>query len=67
MERKRHHPTYKTFKLKFALPARWAGIKMEQRLKEKPTNDWPNLRPIPWREPTTDTINDTLLWLQTRA
>lgn len=38
---------------------------MEQRLGEWTINDWPTLRPIPdGREPTPDTINDTLLCLQ---
>ena len=25
-----------------------AGTKMEQRLKERPSSDWPNLGSIPW-------------------
>lgn len=38
---------------------------MEQKLKEW-TPDWLNLRPILWkREPTSDTINDILLRVQT--
>ena len=41
-----HQPTHKTLDLKFVLPTRCAGIKIEQRLREWPTNDWPNLRPI---------------------
>jgi hypothetical protein len=36
----------KTFNLKFVLPTRCAGIKMVQRIREQPTNDCPNLRPI---------------------
>ena len=39
-----HH---KFFNPNFALPTRYAGIKMEQRLREQTTNDCPNLRPIP--------------------
>lgn len=42
------------------------GRKPEQRLRERPTNDWLNLRHILWeRELTSDTITDTLLCLQT--
>ena len=40
---------------------------MEEKLREWPTNNWPNLRPIPWASQTPDTINDTLLCLQTEA
>ena len=40
--------TYKTFDLKCALPARYAGAKMEHRWREWPANDWPKLRTIPW-------------------
>jgi hypothetical protein len=45
---KEHQDIHKTFDSKFVLPTRCAGTKMEQRLREWPTNDWPNLRPIPW-------------------
>jgi hypothetical protein len=41
-------PTHKTSHPKFILPTRCAVIKMEQSLKECPTNDWPNLRLAPW-------------------
>jgi hypothetical protein len=37
---------------------------MEQRLRECPTNNWPNLRPIPQKAPIPDTLNDTLLCLE---
>ena len=37
---------------------------VEQRLREWPTNNWPNLRSIPWAIP--DTINDTLVVLEDR-
>jgi hypothetical protein len=39
---------------------------MEQRLREQPTNDWPNLRPIPRERANLTLINNTLLCLQTR-
>ena len=42
-----HQPTNKTFKPKFVLPTRCAGIKTEKRLKEWLTNDCPNLRSTP--------------------
>ena len=51
---------------KNVLPTRYAGIKMEQRLREQPTNDWPNLRPIPRERANLTLINNTLLCLQTR-
>jgi hypothetical protein len=38
-----YQPTHKTLDLKFALPTRSTGIKMEQRLREWPTKYWPNL------------------------
>lgn len=34
------------------------GLKMKQRQREWPINDWPNLRPILRREPTHGIIND---------
>jgi hypothetical protein len=46
MEEGGYHTTNKTFYPKFFLPTRYAGIKMEQKWREWPTNDWPNLRPI---------------------
>lgn len=41
-------PTHKTFDPKFVLPTRSVVIKMEQRFREWPTSDWPNLKPTPW-------------------
>jgi hypothetical protein len=35
---------------KTSLLTRCSWIKMEQRLKEWPSNDWPNLRHIPWEK-----------------
>ena len=43
-----NEPTHKSFNLKFVQSKRNAGTKMEQRLNEWPTNNWPNLSPIPW-------------------
>jgi hypothetical protein len=40
------HPTHETLNPKSVLPTRCTGIKMEQRLSKRSTNDWPNLRPI---------------------
>jgi hypothetical protein len=48
VDREGPKPTHKIFDLKFVLPARCEGIKMEQRLREKPNNDCPNMNPIPW-------------------
>jgi hypothetical protein len=45
----RYQPTHKTFNPKFILSTRNAGTwEMEQRLEKWPTNNQPNLRPIPW-------------------
>jgi hypothetical protein len=41
-----YQPSHKTFNPKFVITTRSAGIKMEERLKEWPTNDQSNLRPI---------------------
>lgn len=48
MEKWGPHHTYKTFNPKLFLPKRNAGTKMEQRLKNGPTSDWPNLGSILW-------------------
>ena len=40
---------------------------IEQWLKEWPTKNWPNVRPIHGQAPIPNTINDTLLCLQTGA
>ena len=39
-------PHIKPLNPKFIPPKRNAG--MEQRLKERATNNWPNSKPIPW-------------------
>ena len=41
-----NHSTLKTYNPEFVLIARGAGAKREQRLREWPTNDWPNLSSI---------------------
>ena len=52
---------------KFVPPIRCTKMKKEQRLREQPTNDWPNLRHIPCIEPTPDTINDNSAMLADRS
>ena len=42
---KRHQSIHKIFNPTFVLPTKNPRIKMEQRLKEYPTNNWINLRP----------------------
>lgn len=42
MERFGHQPSHKIIYLQFFLPARCAGVKMEQKLKEGATPDTPN-------------------------
>jgi hypothetical protein len=42
-----HQPSKKPLDPQFVLPIRCAEIKLEQKLWERPTNDCPNLRPIP--------------------
>ena len=44
----------------------WGGVNDEAEFEEGPTNDWLRLR-LNEREPTPDTINDTLLYLQAGA
>lgn len=53
-----HQLTHKTFNLKFVLPTRYEGIKMEQTLREQATNDCLHLRSFPCKK-ATDTVNDT--------
>jgi hypothetical protein len=43
-----NHPTNQTFNPKCALPTICAATKIEQRLRERPPNDWPKLRSILW-------------------
>jgi hypothetical protein len=42
-------------------------MKMDQKLREQPTNDYPNKILANVRDPTPDTINDTLSCLLTEA
>ena len=46
VEEGRHQSTHKTFNPKSVLSTRCIGIKMELRLREQLTNDYPSLRPI---------------------
>jgi activator of HSP90 ATPase len=47
LKRQEHKLIHKTFISKFVLSVRNAGTKIEQRLREWPTNNWLNLRPFP--------------------
>jgi hypothetical protein len=42
------NPLKKTFNPIYVLFIRCAGTKIEKRLRECPTNDYPKLRSIPW-------------------
>ena len=44
VEELRNQCSHKTFNLQFALPPTCAGVKVSQKLKEWPTNDWSSLR-----------------------
>lgn len=46
-KQKDFQPRRETFDLQFVLPERRAGVEMEQKLKERITDDWSPLRPIP--------------------
>jgi hypothetical protein len=52
VEQYRHQPTHKNFNPKFILSTRNIGTGDEQRLRDWPTNNQPNLRPIPWASTT---------------
>jgi hypothetical protein len=56
-----HQPTFKMFDPELFLSKRNVGTKMEQRLKERLSNDLPNLGPIPWVGTKPDTITDATL------
>jgi hypothetical protein len=43
-----HPPAFKNFDPELFLSKRTAVAKMEQRLNERPSNDLPNLRSMPW-------------------
>jgi hypothetical protein len=59
--------SHKTFNPKYVLPTRCKGIKMEQRLRDWSTNDWPNLRLIPCKRdnPCCCVAEDDLLRMPT--
>jgi hypothetical protein len=42
------NPPTKPSTQKSVLPIRNAEKEIKQRLRERPINNWPNLRPIPW-------------------
>ena len=63
VEELEHQPSHKIFSLQFFLPTRCAGVKMEQKVREWPINDWSNLRPMPQKGPHSDTVNDVLPYL----
>jgi len=42
------HPPYKILTPNFSCLEEMHGLEVEQRLRELPTNNWTNLRPIPW-------------------
>ena len=67
VERWGHQPTNKFFNPKLLLSKRNTETKMEQRLKEWPTSDGPNLGSIPWVGTNLYTITDAMLCLQTGA
>jgi hypothetical protein len=67
MEEAKHPTTYKVFNPKFGLPTWCTGIKMEQNLREQPTNDWSKLKLIPFKRTHHDSKTDTVLCLQTGA
>jgi hypothetical protein len=67
IEEKGYQPIHKDFNPKLVMPTRCAEIKKGQRLREQTTNYCPNLRPNLYEWPNLDTINDTLLCLQTGA
>jgi hypothetical protein len=41
--------------------------RMKQNLRQGPTDDWPSFRPFHEGEPTSNTIEDILLHLQTET
>jgi hypothetical protein len=47
IERLRHQPSHKNLDPQLVLSTRYARLKMDQKLREQSTNDWPSLRPVP--------------------
>jgi len=61
-----HPPIFKIFDPELFLSKGNARTKKEQRLKERPSSDRPNMGSIPYGDvPNSDTINDAMLCLQT--
>jgi hypothetical protein len=54
------HPTVKNSDPEFFLSKRTSGEKMEKRLKERRSSDWPNLVSIPGEAPSLTLL--LMLW-----
>jgi hypothetical protein len=69
MEGLGYRPTIKISDPELFLSKRTTGTKMEKRLKERQSNDWPKLGSISWGEwvPRSDTNIDAMMCLQTGA
>lgn len=67
VEQKGHQATHKTFDTNFVLSTKCTEIKMDQKLREETTNDYPNERSANVRNPTPGTINDSLSCLPTEV
>ena len=62
------HPSiFRIFDIELFLPKGNAGIKMEQRLKERPSSDQPNVGFIPWMGIKPYIITGAMLSLQAGA
>ena len=59
--------TVKNFVPELFLSKRTAGTKIEKRLRERRSNDLPNLRSAQGEIPRPDTITDAMVCLQTGA
>jgi hypothetical protein len=66
-ERGWHQPTHKNFDPEFVLPTRCVGIKMEVEIEGMDNQQLTQLETSLGGEPTPNTINGTLLSLQTGA
>jgi hypothetical protein len=54
-----HQTTHTSIHPKFVLLVRTDGTRIEQRLREWPKSEWPNLRPIPRAKKQTNTKTKT--------